>query len=144
MRESRTFNNTGEDFSGYNAAVDFLKERGFSVGEMQTGSPTGVYFGECKIGKYRSLDSEEKSDLHGIIQAKNFNFRKEHVEVVIRGNVKSDVMDAFRGKPYAETMPIVGLDDSATDTGMTIDAEDVQARLHVEHFVPDQRLMVDP
>lgn len=139
MRESRTFDNTGDDFSGYNAAVAFLKERGFSVGEMQLGSPTGVLFGECKIGKYRSLDSEEKTDLHGLIQSKTCMFRKEHVEVVIRGNVKSEVMEAFLDRSVPT--PLIALE---TDSGITVEAGDVRARLHVEGLVPDQRLMVDP
>jgi hypothetical protein len=66
------FVNTGEEFSGYDAAVKWLESQGYSVGSMQARSPTGFVKGNCVVSKWRSLSEVDKFDLDGQIEAGDF------------------------------------------------------------------------
>lgn len=60
----KTFNQPG-DFDATNAAEEFLRLAGFSVGSMQRGDPRGIMFGDCDISKWRNLRETERQSLHG-------------------------------------------------------------------------------
>ena len=104
------------DFAAYHAAEAYLKARGFSVGVMQTGAPTGIHFGESKISKWRNLSAKDRDDLHGKITAENF--RQGPVTISIRRDAHSDVIAAFRsivvddGRPDAELLAGADLADA--------------------------------
>lgn len=64
----------GLDFSAYNDAIDFLQQRGFSIGPPCVGKdgsgpkPCGVMYGRnWQIAKWRNLTSEEQAQLHGTV-----------------------------------------------------------------------------
>lgn len=61
---TKTFSQAG-DFEAMNAAEDFLRSAGFSVGTSQRGSPRGIMFGDCDIEKWRNLRQFEIGQLHG-------------------------------------------------------------------------------
>lgn len=92
------FTQEGE-FAAYHAAVAWLKARGFSVGTMQSGEITGIMHGECRIGKYRALDAEERIDLHGHIRTPTMIFRSGPVTVELRRDAPWAVQQAFRSEP---------------------------------------------
>jgi hypothetical protein len=56
-------------FPNQEAAVAWLKARGFSVGRMQAGSPRGVLFGDFEIMKWRNLRPADRATLHGMLLA---------------------------------------------------------------------------
>ena len=57
---------TGEGvFSALNAATDWLRSMGFSVGRMQARSPSGILFGAYGIQKWRNLSPADRAVLHG-------------------------------------------------------------------------------
>jgi hypothetical protein len=65
----RTFDGLkGVDFSAYNEAVEFLRQRGFSVGETCRGKPCGVMYGrDWDIAKWCNLTGDEQAQLHGTV-----------------------------------------------------------------------------
>jgi hypothetical protein len=68
----KVFPNTGEDFSGYDAARKWCEDNGYSVGSMQAGAPTGVAKGVgIQISKWRNLGEDEEL-LDGKITGDNF------------------------------------------------------------------------
>ncbi len=69
MANVMTFKNTGEDFSGYNAAEKWLRDNGYSCGPMQAGSPTGFAKGDVAISKWRNIRAHEFHLLDGRIEA---------------------------------------------------------------------------
>ena len=60
------FNQSG-DFRACDAAVQWCRDHGISVGSMQRGSPRGLLYGDYSIAKWRNLDSEEQADLDGVM-----------------------------------------------------------------------------
>jgi hypothetical protein len=69
---TRVFKNTGEDFSGYHAATDWLTANGYSYGSMQRGAPTGIVKGDCGISKWRNMNRDEIKSLDGRIEIADF------------------------------------------------------------------------
>ncbi len=61
----------GDTFAAHSAAVAFLKEKGYSVGSMQRGSPIGVAKGDCDISKWRNLGPDVK-ELDGVLVSDSF------------------------------------------------------------------------
>jgi hypothetical protein len=60
----KTFKQDG-DFEANNAAEEFLRVAGFSVGSMQRGDPRGIMFGDYNISKWQNLREIERQSLHG-------------------------------------------------------------------------------
>lgn len=77
---TKSFQNTGESFSGWQAALDWCRENGYSYGPMQAGSPTGIAKGEVSIAKWRNIPSEDYHLLSGTIEG---DFRDGTVTVKI-------------------------------------------------------------
>ena len=72
LKFTKTFNGKeGEDFSAYHEATAFLKEKGFDIGSMQAGSPTGVAR-NADIAKWRNIGVDERNELDGVIVGPNF------------------------------------------------------------------------
>lgn len=61
---TKTFTNPG-DFDAMYAAEAWLKERGFSVGRGQAGSPRGILYGDFNIQKWKNLRPSDIAALHG-------------------------------------------------------------------------------
>lgn len=111
---SATFRDGG-DFVAIDNAIAWLKARGFSVGEMQSNEPIGIFLGEVTIGKWRTLSAEDHNDLHGKILPASISasMRSGPVTILIRRGAHSAVIEAFRSE-----------------------AEDRAARAHVEGVEP--------
>lgn len=73
LREGKLFEGDS-DFAAWDAAVAWLKARGFSVGLMQAHSPTGAMFGVYDIQKWRNLRLIERRALHAVVIADNCRF----------------------------------------------------------------------
>ena len=72
LKFSKTFNGTeGEDFSAYNEAEKYLREKGFDLGSMQAGAPTAVAR-NADISKWRNISVEERNELDGVIVGASF------------------------------------------------------------------------
>ena len=63
------FPNTGKDFSGWSAAIDWCQKNGYSYGAMQAGSPCGIAKGNYTIEKWRNLSDKDILRLDGIIES---------------------------------------------------------------------------
>lgn len=63
----------GVPFSALTEAQAYLKERGFSFGELCVPAPIGVMFGRCAIPKWRNIDPAEIETLHGTITGDHRN-----------------------------------------------------------------------
>lgn len=64
----KTFENSApDDFSACNAAEDWLRVRGYSLGSMQGPSPRGILFGDYAIAKWRNLNAQERKELDGMM-----------------------------------------------------------------------------
>lgn len=68
--ENRTFDQTG-DFEAYNAAEEWLKSMGYSIGSMQREAPVGFKKGDYDIAKWRNLDDQDKALLDGVIEGES-------------------------------------------------------------------------
>jgi hypothetical protein len=72
-----TFDNRGT-FVAYNAACDWLTERGFSHGSMSRPFPTAIKKGDFHIAKWKNLTAAERRDIDGTIEG---DFREGPVTV---------------------------------------------------------------
>lgn len=63
----------GVPFSALTEAQAYLKERGFSFGELCVPAPIGVMYGRCVIPKWRNIDPAEIDQLHGTITGDHRN-----------------------------------------------------------------------
>lgn len=79
------FKNTGEDFSGYNAACAWARANGYSVGSMQRGAPTAMFKGDCLVSKWRNLRKEDLKAMDGKIVALG-EFKTDDCVVELRGS----------------------------------------------------------
>ena len=61
---TKAFNQVG-DFVACNAAEEWCKENGISVGRMQGPAPRGLLRGDFDIAKWRNLSRSEIEQLHG-------------------------------------------------------------------------------
>lgn len=73
-----------DTFHAYNAAEEWLAERGYSVGRMCSPSPTGVAKGDFDIQKWKNLDRDDKKQLDGVIVG---DFRNGPVTILLSGDV---------------------------------------------------------
>lgn len=92
LRTSITFDNKG-DFAATHAAVDWLRERGFSIGSMQAGSPRAIWFGDCYISKWRGLSDEDKALMHAVMEG---NGRDGPVTIRLRRGATPEAIAAFQ------------------------------------------------
>ena len=88
---TRTFDDPGT-FEAFNAATRFLEARGFSVGSVQAGSPTGVVFGRRLVAKWKNIPLNQHALLHGAIQG---DTRNGPVTVTIKPTAPADAIAAF-------------------------------------------------
>lgn len=58
---------TSNRFACQSKAENFLEEKGYSVGHMQSGSPMGFLKGNYDVMKWRNLDKNDKDRLDGIL-----------------------------------------------------------------------------
>ncbi|WP_439392383.1 hypothetical protein ACRQ5Q_22570 [Bradyrhizobium sp. PMVTL-01] len=63
----------GVAFSALTEAQAYLKERGFSFGQLCVPSPIGVMHGRCAIPKWRHLTPDEIDMLHGTLTGDHRN-----------------------------------------------------------------------
>lgn len=77
----------GDDFSAYNAAVKWVEGQGYSVGSMQRGAPTLIYYGDCDVAKFRNISAAERKAAAGQIVGTDGRFRGGPVTVSLK-NVK--------------------------------------------------------
>lgn len=85
---TKTFEHVeGDDFSAYNAAVAWVEAQGYSVGSMQRGAPTLIYYGDCDVAKFRNISPAERKSAAGEIVGINGRFRECSVIVKLK-NVK--------------------------------------------------------
>lgn len=91
---TKVFDGIG-DYGGLRAAEAWLKARGFSVGQEQSGHPIGVLLGEVTIGKWRSLSAEDITDLHGRLTTPTLSYRAGPVTLTMRPDAPSAVIEAF-------------------------------------------------
>ena len=66
------FNDKG-DFAASHAAVDWLRDLGFSIGSMQAGSPRAIWHGDCYISKWRGLSAQDKCEMHARMEGNDRN-----------------------------------------------------------------------
>jgi len=104
-----TFRNDG-DFAAIDAAIAWLKDRGFSVGEMQRDDPIGVLFGDVEIHKWRTLSAEDRNDLHGKIMPSTpaASMRGGPVTFHLRRSSASSVIEAFRSEQVDPVSGVIG------------------------------------
>jgi len=60
------------DFQAFYDARKYLKDEGYSVGNMERDSPIGFKKGNYKIEKWRNLDDSDKDELDGILYSDNW------------------------------------------------------------------------
>ena len=65
------FNQTG-DFSAVNAARNWLRDRGYSIGSMCMDMPIGILKGDWSIAKWRNLTMKERKQLDGQMVSSDF------------------------------------------------------------------------
>ena len=86
---TKTFPNTGADFSGLNGAERWLREHCHAYGSMQRGAPIGVHHEEegqeVYISKWRGMTAQEKRGLDGQILPDADGFRNGSARVVMTG-----------------------------------------------------------
>lgn len=81
------------------AAEAWCRARGFSVGVLQADAPRGILLGDVTIAKWRNLDAEDRTDLHGVMEASGRTWRTGPVTITIRRDAPSAVIEAFRSDP---------------------------------------------
>ena len=76
-----TFNQTGL-WQANNAATQWCKDHGISVGQSSATGPTGLMFGDWSwIAKWRNLTYKERQELHGTMGG---DFREGPVVVILK------------------------------------------------------------
>jgi hypothetical protein len=90
------FRNDGREFSGFDAALAFMLDAGFSVGPIQRGAPVGAMYGQYIVGKWRNLSTEQKDKCHATLQAVGGSYRDGDVICTIkRDTAPEDAIVAF-------------------------------------------------
>ena len=87
------------DHEAMHAAEAWCKARGFSVGTLQADAPRGILLGDVTIAKWRNLDPEDRTDLHGVMEAPGRTWRTGPVTITIRRDAPAAVIEAFRSEP---------------------------------------------
>lgn len=82
---TKTFDHIeGDDFSAYTAAEKWCREQGYSVGSMQRGAPTLVFYGDCDVAKFRNISAQERKAAIGKIEGIGGRFRGGPVTVTLK------------------------------------------------------------
>lgn len=81
---SIVFRHTGQEWSGLDAAREWLQANGYSVGSMQRDAPIGFVHGDCFVGKWRNLNKADREQLDGTITPRGGLFRYSDAIVVFR------------------------------------------------------------
>jgi len=78
------FKNTGDAFSGWNAAKAWLKENGWVAGATQRGSPSGIMPAHrfYAVAKWRNLNEAERADLSGRLVAVSGSPRNDDCRII--------------------------------------------------------------
>lgn len=66
MTDHFVFDNPGT-FQARNAAEDFARSCGFSVGSGQRGAPTGLMYGDYLVAKWKNMSLAQRRALHATI-----------------------------------------------------------------------------
>ena len=79
--------NDAYPWNAYNRAEDWARANGYSVGAMESGSPTALFKGDFAVSKWKNLGPEERRSADGTIEAFGSNrFRDSDVIVKLSGN----------------------------------------------------------
>lgn len=96
MADTVQFANHGRDFEGFDAALAFMLDAGFSVGPIQRGAPIAAMFGHYVVGKWRTLSTAQKSQCHATLQATAGSYRDGIVFCTIkRDTAPAEAIAAF-------------------------------------------------
>lgn len=71
-KQEIVFNEKGT-FAAYEAAEEFLRKSGFSIGSMQRDSPIGIMYGVYDIAKWGNIGLRDRKKLHGQINGDKRN-----------------------------------------------------------------------
>lgn len=83
---TRTFEHDPQrgSFSAYHDAVKWIEDQGYSVGSMQRGAPTLIFYGDCDVAKYRNISLAERRSAAGEIVGVGGRFRDGPVTVNLK------------------------------------------------------------
>mgnify|MGYP001618217393 FL=1 len=84
MQTKRFDHVEGDSFSAYHAAESWCREQGYSVGPMQRGAPTLVFYGDCDVAKFRNISAQERKAAIGKIEGVSGRFRDGPVTVTFK------------------------------------------------------------
>ncbi len=68
----KVFAHEGESFSANKAATEWLKEKGFSLGTMESDRPRAIVHGHTYVPKWKHLDQDDKDSLDGVAMSDDF------------------------------------------------------------------------
>lgn len=81
------FPNNGDTFSGFDDALKWCKDNGYSVGSMCSSQPIGIIKGNVHIAKWKNLSSSDIMQLDGIIDG---DYRNGTVTITVYEGRKND------------------------------------------------------
>jgi hypothetical protein len=93
--KTKTFTAIGSFVATYQAE-EFLKERGFSIGQMESNAPRAIRFGDCTIAKWRNLSTRDKAAMHGAITG---DVRNGPVTIDLLESAPAAAFKAFSAEP---------------------------------------------
>lgn len=87
-------------FQAQHAAEKWLRERGFSIGSSQAGSPRAIWHGDCYISKWRGLSPAERASCHALMTG---NGRNGPITVALTPAASPEAIAAFSREEPAQT-----------------------------------------
>lgn len=82
---TKEFPNTGEDFSGLNAAEKWIEEQEWSRGALESDAPTAIIKRpNVDIPKWRNLSAMERNEIDGTMNAPERSYRTGTVIVTMK------------------------------------------------------------
>ncbi|MBY0242461.1 MAG: hypothetical protein K2X55_24420 [Burkholderiaceae bacterium] len=79
------------DFGAQVAAEAWLDARGFSYGSCSVGGPQAIWYGDCRISKWRNLNAAEKQAAHATMDGP----RGGTVRITLRAHAPAEAVAAF-------------------------------------------------
>jgi hypothetical protein len=79
-----------------NSAKRWLKAHGYSYGRLQRGARIAVYKGDCVIGKWRTLSTQDRAEMDGYLMPCGSRFRGNDCRLIL------EVTDDFEELPHTE------------------------------------------
>jgi len=70
------YENTGQEWSGYDKAIDFCDKNSLSYGSMQRGAPTAIFADGGYVSKWRNLSNKDIRQMWGYIVCPDKRFGK--------------------------------------------------------------------